>query len=249
MEDLGIPGIFADENDRPAAEALAKELGTCVLSKAPTDAVFLLLGKNGLSLTDGKLEVRGDFRKLLPRLKTANLRQEMLLKAAKKKPSEETPRAVDATAGLGEDSLILAAAGFRVLLFEKDPIIAALLRDALKRAGEDPELSETVSRMEVRQEDSISALPCLPFTPDLVLLDPMFPERQKSASVKKKFQLLHYLEAPCSDESGLLDAALASGAHRILIKRPAKGAFLAGQKPSYSLQGKAIRYDVILQNP
>ena len=47
----------------------------------------------------------------------------------------EHPRAVDATAGLGEDSLLLAAAGFEVTLCEADPVIAVLLEDALTRAA------------------------------------------------------------------------------------------------------------------
>jgi len=33
---------------------------------------------------------------------------------------------------------------------------------------------------------------------------------------------------------------------RILIKRPAKGPWLAGVKPSFSLAGKAVRYDCLL---
>mgnify|MGYP003330080551 CR=1 FL=1 len=80
---------------------------------------------------------------------------------------------------------------------------------------------------------------------DIIYLDPMFPERQKSASVKKKFQLIHELEAPCSNENDLLEAALSLNAGKIVIKRPAKGPFLGGCKPDYSVEGKAIRYDII----
>ncbi|MFR7797411.1 MAG: class I SAM-dependent methyltransferase [Collinsella sp.] len=42
---------------------------------------------------------------------------------------------IDATAGFGEDSLLLAAAGFTVDLYEQDCVIAALLKDALDRAA------------------------------------------------------------------------------------------------------------------
>ena len=93
--------------------------------------------------------------------------------------------------------------------------------------------------------DSVMALRELDFAPDVVLLDPMFPQRQKSSLVKKKFQLLHSLESPCANEEELLDAARAAGPKKIVIKRPAKGAFLAGIKPDYSLEGKKIRYDCI----
>ena len=79
-----------------------------------------------------------------------------------------------------------------------------------------------------------------------VYLDPMFPERTKSAAVKKKFQLLHHLEQPCTDEESLVEAALAVHPRKVVIKRPVKGPLLAGVKPSYQLAGKAVRYDVLV---
>jgi len=233
--------------DAPAeeAETLAAHLNIPMVSTAP-EGLHLCLDGSGLALTDGSMELRGDFTRLLPRLKENNLRQEYIVKAAKQKGREGVPLAVDATAGLGEDSLLLAAAGYRVLLYEYDPVIAALLRDALHRAAEHPELAEIAARMELREENSITALPALDCTPDVVVLDPMFPERTKSASVKKKFQLLQQLERPCDLETELLQAALAAKPKKIIIKRPLKGPYLAGIKPSYSLTGKAIRYDCIL---
>lgn len=201
----------------------------------------------GLTLTDGELELRGDFTTELSRLKYNNLTHEFIVKAAKIKNPDHELIAVDATAGMGEDSILLAAAGFTVELYEYNHVIAELLRDALDRAANIPELSEIVSRMHLHEENSIEALKQLNYVPDVVVLDPMFPERQKSASVKKKFQLLQKLESPCGDENELMAAALSSGAHKIVVKRPAKGPCLAGIKPSYSLEGKAIRYDCIVR--
>ena len=199
----------------------------------------------GLALSDGKNTVCGDFSRLLPRIRRGNLAGEHLVRAVKLK-GVERPLVVDATAGLGEDSFLLAAAGCRVLLYEKDPVIAALLRDAWERAKRDPETSEIAERMTVIEGDSIAALPTLDPPPDVVLLDPMFPERRKTALVKKKFQLIHQLERPCENERELLDAAFAAKPKRIVIKRPAKGPYLAGVKPSYSLDGSAVRFDCIV---
>ena len=95
-------------------------------------------------------------------------------------------------------------------------------------------------------DDSIAGLATLPEPPDVVYLDPMFPARTKSAAVKKKFQLLHHLEQPCEEEETLVAAALAAQPRKVVIKRPAKGALLAGMKPSYSVAGKAVRYDVLV---
>ena len=208
-----------------------------------TGEAKLIETAEGLTLSDGKNAVRGDFTRLLPRIRRGNLASEHLVRAVKIKGIAE-PLVVDATAGLGEDAFLLAAAGCRVLLFERDPVIAALLRDALERAKADPETAPIASRLTLRPEDSIPVLPTL--SPDVVLLDPMFPERKKTALVKKKFQLLHLLEKPCEDERALLDAALAARPKRIVIKRPAKGPFLAGVKPSYSLDGSAVRFDCIV---
>ena len=91
---------------------------------------------DGLTLTDGTLSLRADFEKMLPRLKTSNLQRELLVKAARVKGAEH-PVVLDATAGFAEDSMLLAAAGFSVVLFENDPVIAVLLSDALRRAREE----------------------------------------------------------------------------------------------------------------
>lgn len=232
---------------------LAMRLGINHTAEVPVPGqVHLRLDEAGLCLTDGRLELRGDLRTMLPRLRQDNLHRELLVKAAKLKGFSGTPIAVDATAGMGEDSLLLAASGFYVRLYEYDMVIASLLEDSLLRAREIPELADAVSRMELHMGDSISALRAMgdmsqkDSRPDVVLLDPMFPERQKSALVKKKFQLLQQLEQPCSEETALLDAAIAACPRRIVIKRPAKGPFLAGKKPSFSQGGKAVRYDCLV---
>ena len=210
-----------------------------------TDGASLRRDERGLALVGGGMELRGDFSQLLPRIRKGRLSSELLVRAAKVRGCAE-PWAIDATAGLGEDSFLLAAAGFRASMYESDPTIAALVRDALARASEDPALADIVCRMKLFEEDSIEAMAHLGDTPDVIYLDPMFPERRKSAAVKKKFQLIHHLEAPCQNEEALLTAAISAAPRKVVVKRPAKGPHLAGVKPSHSLAGKAVRYDVII---
>lgn len=202
-------------------------------------------GAAGLALAGDGMELTCDLARLLPRLRPDRLGRELLVRAARVR-GVAAPTAVDATAGLGEDSLLLAAAGFTVTMYEKDPVIAALLQDALDRAANEPQLSAIVERMTLVEGDSVAALRAMGAAPDVVFLDPMFPERTKSAAVKKKFQLLHRLERPCEDERELLDAALAAGPRKVVIKRPPKGPCLAGVRPSHAVAGKAVRYDVIV---
>lgn len=209
----------------------------------------LIRDEKGLALVGGGQEIRGDFTKMLPRLKQANLERELLVKAARIKNASGPLIAVDATAGLGEDAILLAAAGYNVKMFERDATIAELLQDALERAKNIPELQEITGRMELIKDDSIREMPKLDPKPDVILLDPMFPARQKSAMIKKKFQMLQQLESPCEEEGPLLEAALEAQPRKIIIKRPAKGPNLAGRKPDYVIGGKAIRYDCIVVAP
>lgn len=244
---------LATGGDEAAALALAERVGASVIpasEAAPPDALAVRFDAEGTALVRDGMVLRPDLSAMLPRIRQDRLGRELLVRAARVK-GVEAPVAVDATAGLGEDALLLAAAGFELFLFESDPVIAALLADSLRRASASdvPALREAAARMRIAGEDSVSGLTALvqelSAPPDVVYLDPMFPERRKSAAVKKKFQLIHHLERPCEDEEALLQAALEVRPRKVVVKRPLKGAVLAGVKPSYSLAGKAIRYDVI----
>ena len=191
------------------------------------------------------MELRGDFARLLPRLRQDRLHRELLVRAARVR-GVDAPTAVDATAGLGEDALLLAAAGFTVTLCERDPVIAALLADTLLRARDDERLSKVAARMRLVEGDARETLASLDEAPDVVFLDPMFPERRRRASTNKKLQLFQVLERPCEDENALMAAALAAHPRKVVVKRPLKGPHLAGVKPSSSLAGKVVRYDVIV---
>ncbi|MBQ4289562.1 MAG: class I SAM-dependent methyltransferase [Clostridia bacterium] len=201
--------------------------------------------EDGLSLWMGNVSVRGDFSRLKGRISERNLSSEAIVRAARGRGAAEG-LCTDAAAGLGEDGFLLAAAGFSVILYERNPVIASLLEDALKRAAMDRALSGTVGRMSLRFGDSVPHLIARTDPSDLIYLDPMFPQRSKTGAVKKKLQLIQMLEEPESEEERLLSAAFAAGPKKIVVKRPAKGPHLAGREPSYVIPGKSVRYDVYL---
>lgn len=242
--------FYAKKNADPSIVRLTEKTLKITSVQEPytisPDDFYLQADEDGLAFVENGHMLRGDFTRLLPRLIPNNLNHELLVKASKLKGIPGPLTAVDATAGLGEDAFLLAAAGFQVQLYERNPIIALLLSDALRRGLKNPDLAPVIRRMELHMEDSITMLPRLTPPPDIVVLDPMFPSRQKSGLIKKKFQLLHQLEQPCSEEKKLLDAAMSCSPRRIVIKRPLKGPCLAGVKPSYTLKGKSIRFDCIV---
>ena len=225
---------------REMAEAFSRRNGTEIAEK-PGDGLTLIFDKDGVSLSGFGLRYQGDFETMLHRVTNGRLAHEMLVRAAKSDKPDGV--AIDATAGMGEDSFLLAAYGYSVTLYEQNPVIAALLKDALRRAKRNPALREIVGRMNLVQGDSIEAMNKCLDPVDVIYLDPMFPQRQKSGLINKKLQLIQKLEPPCSAETALFDAAIQANPAKIIVKRPLKAPCLAGLAPSYSLDGKAIRYD------
>jgi 16S rRNA (guanine1516-N2)-methyltransferase len=92
--------------------------------------------------------------------------------------------------------------------------------------------------------DARHVLPAVAPPPDVVYLDPMFPERRTSALPSKEIQYLRRLLAGTEGAGPeLVAAARECGARRVVVKRPAKGAPLAGP-PAFAIEGKLVRYDV-----
>lgn len=244
MENCNLSVCCESEMFYNEALELAQRLCLSVVeTKVVVDKLNVCFSEKGVYLSDGKMELHPDFSDSLRRLKQNNLQNELLVKAVKIKGIGRPLNIIDATAGLGEDSLIFAAAGNKVIMFEYNPVIFALLSSAMKSAEKEEELSPVVKSMQVKCENSIEAMPQLKENADVVFLDPMFPGRSKSALIKKKFQLLQQLESPCSDEKELFEAAEKCLPLKIVVKRPLKGPFLANRRPSYSLSGKSVRYD------
>lgn len=161
------------------------------------------------------------------------------------------PFVVDATAGLGRESFVLASLGCQVTLLERSPVVHALLQDGLQRAlgCADTDIRGIAERMTLYQTDAavwLKSLTCEQY-PDVVYLDPMFPEKRKSALVQKEMRFFHEIVGVDTDSDELLDVARASVKHRVVVKRPVHALELGGCRPAFVIGGKtSIRYDVYL---
>lgn len=155
------------------------------------------------------------------------------------------PTVIDATAGLGRDAFVLAAIGCKVLMFERHPVVAALLEDGLNRAYQDAEVGIWLpDRLSMIYHNSVEGLANITDKPDVVYLDPMFPHRQKSALVKKEMRVFQQLVGSDDDADDLLDMARKIAKKRIAVKRPDYADFLADQKPVSSIKTKNHRFDL-----
>ena len=209
-----------------------------------------------------ELPFRIDFTSATAQTRKRQSKSELVCKAF-----GNTRRVVDLTAGLGRDSFILAAAGFDVLLIERNPVLFYLLQDALLRLkAVDEQLGV---RLQLAQGDSTSLVD----TEDIlkgfagavdpttigVYLDPMYESNQvgRKASVKKETTMLHRLvrnlsSAPQQDDEqnnnrGLFTTAQRIFGSRIVVKRHLKAGALLDLKPHAQITGSTHRFDVYLR--
>ncbi|VUD68181.1 Ribosomal RNA small subunit methyltransferase J [Thalassocella blandensis] len=162
-----------------------------------------------------------------------------------------TPSVLDCTAGMAGDAFVLASLGCKVQMLERSLLSATLLSDGLLRGrifaeeNEDEELGEVLSRLSLLQQNSIEYLDGLDEDQfDVIYLDPMFPERKKSAAVKKEMRVFHHYIGADEDADALLQPALQKARFRVVVKRPSVAPFLAEEEPSYQIKGKSTRFDI-----
>mgnify|MGYP001765099725 CR=1 FL=1 len=239
---LGLP---ATEYDGPLKLALRA---------LPSDGAAVVLDEEGVALYALALPGSGPVRVELAegalgwRLDPARVRHELIVKACGVRGIE--PLSVfDATAGLLRDAAVLAMAGCHVRLAERSPVIALLIEDGLRRAAVHPELHDVLARLEFSPGDSLVQLQALAGAeqrPDVVVLDPMFPHRDKSALVKKEMQVFQCVVGADVDADDLLQPALHAARKRVVVKRPRLAPPLGGVKPDFVVEGKSGRFDVYL---
>ncbi len=251
---LGIDCIEAapltGARGRRYREFVASHLG-------PPPCQLLEWGPDGLALVRIEprqiLTVRADFTAPAVdfRRRQGGRRSEGIARAVGLRAGQ-LPPVLDATAGLGGDAFVLAALGCEVTLLERVPALQELLADALLRAHseaaarQDSELKAALDRMHLVRSEATAYLAPLPDAsrPEVIYLDPMFPERRKSAAVKKDMQLLHHLVGSDADADQLLPIALHVARRRVVVKRPRQAEPLGGRRPEHVIEGVRNRYDL-----
>ena len=152
---------------------------------------------------------------------------------------------VDATGGLGHDGFLLAASGARVTLIERSPVMFAELKRALADARQNDDLAEIAERMTIVHGDSRDVLRNI--EADVFYVDPMHPERKKSALVKEPMRLLREVVGNDPDSAELIEIALQHSPGRVVVKWPAKAPLPdALPEPSYELKSRTTRYCVFI---
>ena len=171
-----------------------------------------------------------------------------------------TPSILDTTAGLAGDAFVLATLGCPVILIERSPIIFTLIENAIERASlsdsfqpilkqgfqlincdANDYINEQLTK-NANNKDNINTIPTSP--PDVIYIDPMYPERKKSALVKKDMQILQRLHGCDDNTAELLKNALLYAKKRVVVKRPMQAETINTRVPNTYIKSKKTRYDI-----
>lgn len=241
--------ICRDTELLPDARDISRRYGfELVRNGAETGPYFLQYGFDGLALCPAdnpKASVRVDFaagandhRRRFGGGKGQDIARAVGIRSY-------CPSVLDATAGLGRDSFVLASLGCQVLACERHPVVAALLEDGLRRGACVAEVAEIIGRIRFHYGNARELLLSGREYPDVIYLDPMFDHdpRQKAA-VKKDMQAFRDVVGQDEDSDALFLTALDHVRCRVAVKRARNAEPLAGLSPVLSLKGKANRFDV-----
>lgn len=175
-----------------------------------------------------------------------------LFKAVGFKKESQPPSIIDATAGLCHDAFLLACNGCKVTAIERSAVLHALIVDGIARASDsDNELQAMLEqRLALIHADALAHLEIVEEReqPDVVYLDPMFPERTKTALVKKEMRILRGIVGDDEDAAELLETARNVATKRVVVKRMKHAPELAAN-PMICYRGKTTRFDVYAPFP
>lgn len=260
MPPPSVAVAFDRPADREAAAELAAQLGLPLAKKFrdPHGLHLALAANPSAGEGDARLELRvvaddhplrgghgvmSDLLKLDVTSPAGRSLRTPVLKAVGVKRGTPRPRVMDVTAGLGEDTWLLAAAGCEVIAVERHPLIHALLTDGLRRAAKAD--ADTAARITLLpRQDAMAALRAdRSPAPEVVLIDPMFPGERKTAE-RKAMAVLRWIAGDDPDAEHLLSPALQTATRRVVVKRPRAAGPLNGQPPTVVHGGRGLRFDV-----
>ncbi len=241
--------VIAEKGCEHKAKEVANNLSLPIADVTAAADYFLVVTTERLELCENSKQhtrpIYVDFLagKLAYRRKYGGGKGQLLARAVGVQ-SGKALQVLDATAGFGQDSFVLATLGCEVLMLERSPIVAALLEDGLRRASLSPDFAEL--RLKLKRGNAITYMQECKVRPDVVYLDPMFPERTKSALVKKEMRILRAVVGEDLDVEQLLQVALKCAFKRVVVKRPRLAPQISGPKPDLEFNGKSSRFDVYL---
>jgi len=161
--------------------------------------------------------------------------KELLAKALGIKAQRKNISILDATGGFLGDSLLIYAIGVDSLaIYERNPIAAMLIFNAIENSSVDLDFIYHDSMKEFTKSF------------DVIYYDPMYSDKNEKTAPKKEMSFFREMIGTDSDAEECAHLLFEKAKSRLVIKRPIKAGPLI-DKVSMSFKGKSTRYDVYLK--
>lgn len=145
---------------------------------------------------------------------------------------------LDATAGLGGDSIMFAKMGLNVISIERTPAVFLLLNELIIH-------SQLSHKLKCYNYEAIDAIQTFGQNVEAIFLDPMYPPKAKSALPNIKMRALGVLSKNNdNDFQEVFQTALNQNVKRVVVKRPDHEEIIPSKQFLVSHKGKSVRYDV-----
>ena len=247
--------VYTDPARKAQADKIARLTGLPLLNEQSDEfELQLRFDDNRVSLFDTALNtsIHVDFAEgtLAHRHRFGGGRGQAIARAVGLKHGN-TPDVLDITAGLARDAYILASLGCKITLVEQSAVLYTLIEDGIQRSLANSASAEVLKNfINLVNTESVAYMREInrDNRPDVVYIDPMYPERKKSALVKKDMQILQRLLGKEKNTDQLLKAALKCASKRVVVKRPIHADTPGKLKPDTSISSKKTRYDVYIVN-
>lgn len=230
----------------PSFAGLVEHLGIPFVEEVPDGAFVLVESTQGIELRPPGEVDRAGIRAIFPPDSSASMQggRTPLSKAFGNKIST----IFDLTAGLGADAYRLAAAGYEVRAWERDPAVFALLISGWGVGVSEGRVpSDIIHRLSFRWGEAKDAIADFRGSSLGAYFDPMYPlPRRSSALPKRPLQVLReWLKG--GEEPVELVVAARELLSRVVVKRPHHAPpILPGV--GFEVRTKLVRFDVYL-NP
>ncbi|MDD3266868.1 MAG: class I SAM-dependent methyltransferase [Burkholderiales bacterium] len=241
---------FSNSELHNFADELANEImpiNLCTDDKLFIDSVNLYLKEDGLYIYSKEfkpLNLLEFYREFIAKRRQLISRENLIqaINLTKLKSHVNELNALDLTGGLGRDSILLALAGFNVIVIERNKYLAIILRYLSIKFMDEVKINLIFT-------DSYEYMSHNQVNYDIIYFDPMFEDSKKALS-KKDMQLIDLLIS--NDDIKLNNInndvffkQITSYCNKLIVKRDNKQAhFFTLTKPTYQKLGKTIRFDV-----
>ncbi len=155
-----------------------------------------------------------------------------------------TRSVIDATAGWCTDALHLARHGIDVLAIEQNHLVITLVSDAAQKIDD----ADVRNRLTLMDGNSVDLLDSLEQSPDVIYLDPMYPQKKKKSVPRKELALLRDIVGMQDNSQQLFERAMLWAKQRVVVKRPHYAEPLAAGKAGET-RGKLVRFDIYKPHP